>query len=159
MVKRKGLLSLSLVLLTVYALAKEIIFVDSAHIFLAVVGLLSIWFVYELGITSFEAALASQAEVVLKQFEQALEIELKVVDYLIENNKDYKTLSDELLSQILSSLEELSYAIKLNYQGLGNFFDLCVQEYLQFLFREIAEFKIFLYKISVYSLSRAGKVL
>lgn len=154
MVVRKKLLGLSLVLVLVYLLSKELIFVDSSSFFLAIMSFLSLWFIYELGIKAFEEVLVSQAEVVLKQFDQASEVERKVLNFLLESNEDRKNLSSEILNQVLSSLRELSSAIQINFEGLGNFFDICVQEYLQFLCRELVELKLFLYKISLYSLGQ-----
>ncbi len=154
MVVRKKLFGLSLVLVVIYMLSRELIFVDSSGFFLAVMSFLSLWFIYELGIKSFEEALIGQGEVVLKQFEQAVDVERKVLNFLLESNADRKKLSYEILDQVLSSLKELSNAVQVNFEGLGNFFDVCIVEYLQFLCREMVELKLFLYKVSLYSLGQ-----
>jgi len=152
MVERKQLGLISVILLVVFGLGHELVFVESAHLFMSSVGVLSLWFLYELGIGGFEKLLVSQAEVVSSQFSQVVGIEQAVLGQLHECNIDRLSLGGVVLDQCLSSLSELSKAIHLNFQGLGNFFDLCIGEYLAFLYKEIAELKVFLCKITLYSL-------
>lgn len=152
MVVRKNLFGFSFVLILVYMISKELVFIDSSSFFLAVLGFFSLWFLYELGVKSLEEVLSSQSEVVLRQFDQALEAEKKVLIFLLESNVDRKFVYREILNQVLSSLLELSSAIQKNFDGLGNFFDFCIEEYLRFVCNEILGLKLFLHKLSSYHL-------